>query len=299
MSLESTIKFIINHPLNKNNKGKALFRFIKWQVSARLNPNPIVCPYAERSKLIMWKGLVGATGNLYCGLLEFEDMAFVLHFLREDDLFIDIGANVGSYTVLGASEVGAETISIEPVPQTFKTLKANIALNNLERNTKALNIGLGSKKGILKFTSSFDAINHVATEQETDTIDVEVERFDDIISIAKPALVKIDVEGFETEVLKGMEKALMNRNLKGIIIELNGSGKRYGYNEDEIHDKLLSHDFKPFLYSPFERKLVNVEKSGSRSANYSSENTIYIRDIALARERVLSAREFRIQGQNF
>lgn len=299
MSLESTIKFIINHPLNRKNKGKALYKFIKWQVSARLNSNPIVCPYAEKSKLIMWKGLVGATGNLYCGLLEFEDMAFVLHFLREDDLFIDIGANIGSYTVLGASEIGAETISIEPVPQTFKTLKANIALNNVENNTKALNIGLGSKKGRLKFTSSLDAINHVATEQETDTIDVQVETFDDIISIAKPTLIKIDVEGFETEVLKGMEKALMNLNLKGIIIELNGSGKRYGYNEDEIHDKLLSHDFNPFRYSPFERKIVNAEKTSSHSANYSSENTIYIRDITLAQERVLSARKFRIQGQIF
>jgi FkbM family methyltransferase len=219
--------------------------------------------------------------------------------LRESDLFIDIGANIGSYTVLSASEIGAETISIEPVPQTFKTLETNITLNRVTDHTKALNIGLGNEKGILKFTSSFDSINHVATKQETDTIDVQVERFDDVIYITKPTLIKLDVEGFETEVLKGMEKSLLNQNLKGIIIELNGSGKRYGYNEETIHEKLLLHEFKPFRYYPFERKLIKADKFGSRNVNYSSENTIYIRDVAFAQKRILEARKFKILDQEF
>ncbi|MFD2999150.1 FkbM family methyltransferase [Pontibacter toksunensis] len=239
----------------------------------------------------MWKGLKGATGNLYCGLQEFEDMAFVLHFLREDDLFVDIGANIGSYTVLGASEVGAETVSIEPIPQTFKTLKINIALNNIESKTKVYNIGLGSKRGILKFTTWLDTINHVTTCQGTDGIDVQVERFDDIIEIKKPALIKIDVEGFEVEVLKVMEKALSNPYLKAIIIELNGVGNRYGYNEEEIHNMFLDYNFNAFIYSPLERKMIPVEKFGVRHVNYNSENTIYIRDIALAQERILSAKK--------
>ena len=44
--------------------------------------------------------MTGATGNIYCGLYEFLDMAFLLHFLRNGDLFGDIGSNIGSYTVL-------------------------------------------------------------------------------------------------------------------------------------------------------------------------------------------------------
>lgn len=287
MSIKSTLKFILNHPLNKKNKSKALFRFLKWQVNASLNAYPVIYPYAEKSKLIIWKGLTGATGNLYCGLHDFEDMAFVLHFLRKEDLFIDIGANIGSYTLLSASEVGAETVSFEPIPQTFSSLKANITLNNIDNITKAFNIGLGSQKGILKFTTSLDTVNHVATERESGTIDVQIEKFDDIINLTKPTLIKIDVEGFETEVLKGMENALKSHNLKGIIIELNGSGKRYGYNEDDIHYKLLLNNFKPYFYSPFERKLSNADK-------ISNLNTIYIKDITLAKERVLAAKKFRI-----
>jgi FkbM family methyltransferase len=290
MNIINIIKYITNHPLNRKNKIKSLSRFIKWQIGVRLNPYPIIFPFAEKTKLIISKGMTGATGNLYCGLDEFEDMAFVLHFLREDDQFIDIGANIGSYTLLAASEVGAETISIEPIPETYKKLNTNIWLNNLTGKVKSLNIGLGSANGVLKFTKSLDTVNHVATDNETDTIDVPIEKFDDIITIQKTTLIKIDVEGFETEVLKGMETALSNPLLKGIIIELNGSGNRYGYEENNIHEKLLSYNFKPYFYSPFERKLVTTKSFGSN-------NTIYLKDIEFVYGRVSSAKKFKILKQ--
>jgi FkbM family methyltransferase len=290
MNIINIIKYITNHPLNRKNKIKSLSRFIKWQIGVRLNPYPIIFPFAEKTKLIISKGMTGATGNLYCRLDEFEDMAFVLHFLREDDQFIDIGANIGSYTLLAASEVGAETISIEPIPETYKKLNTNIWLNNLTGKVKSLNIGLGSANGVLKFTKSLDTVNHVATDNETDTIDVPIEKFDDIITIQKTTLIKIDVEGFETEVLKGMETALSNPLLKGIIIELNGSGNRYGYEENNIHEKLLSYNFKPYFYSPFERKLVTTKSFGSN-------NTIYLKDIEFVYGRVSSAKKFKILKQ--
>ena len=290
LSLFNTLKFILNHPLNRKNKIIALTRYIKWHIGVRLNPYSIIYPYAEKTKLIISKSMHGATGNLFCGLDEFEDMAFLLHFLREDDLFIDIGANIGSYTLLASNEVGAEAISIEPIPETYKRLKTNLLLNNLDHRVDALNIGLGRKSGVLRFTKSLDSENHVATVNEIDTIDVEIKKFDDIISIQKITLIKIDVEGYETEVLTGMSNALLNPLLKGIIIELNGSGNRYGFEEDEIHRKLLSHNFKPLFYSPFERKLVN-------SDSYGSYNTIYIRDVDFVDSRVTSARKFKILDQ--
>lgn len=287
MSILNTITFIVNHPLNRKRKLKALIRFINWQISSRLCPYPIVYRYAEKSRLIIWRGLHGATGNLYCGLDEFEDMAFLLHFMRDSDLFIDIGANVGSYTVLGASEVGANTIAIEPVPETFKTLKINLNLNGIQHRVVAHNIGLGSKKEVVQFTTSLDTVNHVAVKLEADTVDVQIERYDDVIQLERPTLVKMDVEGYETQVLGGMEKALVNDNLKAIIIELNGSGKRYGFDENEIHQKLISHGFNPYCYSPFDRKLLKIGKNGKH-------NTLYIKDIQFAQKRVMNARKYNI-----
>jgi FkbM family methyltransferase len=291
MTVFDTLKAIAAHPVNKGHELGAFSRYLKWQIGSRLNPHPVVYPFVENSKLIIWKGLTGATGNIYMGLHEFEDMAFVLHFLRPDDLFVDIGANVGSYTVLAASVVGASTISIEPVPSTYDILLTNIKLNNCEQIAQPLNIALGSEKTALKFTRSFGTENHVALDNELDTVEVPVEKFDDLMADKMPVLIKMDVEGFETEVLKGMEKSLENHQLKAIIIELNGSGKRYGYDESKIHEKLLSHNFTPYQYRPFERELVKVEK-------YGTHNTIYISDIDFVKNRAVSARKFKVLAKS-
>jgi len=282
MSLKSTLKFIIKHPLNKDNKIAALNRFLKWQFNTKLNPYPIIYPFTTKARLIVQKGMTGATGNLYCGLHDFNDMFFLLHFLRKGDLFIDIGANIGSYTVLAAAHYGVETISIEPVPATFRHLVDNISINHITHITTPLNMALGSTEGSISFTSKYDTVNHVATSTDKDTIDVKVNSLDHIVGNRNPALLKIDVEGYETEVLAGAQQVLQNSSLKAIIIELNGSGGRYGYDENKIHELLISHGFSPFIYEPFLRKLKKVE-------SFESHNTIYLRDIDFIEDRLKSA----------
>src|SRR5688572_24996940 len=156
MTLLSLLNYIMNHPLNERNKIKAVQRFVKWQVGTRMLPFPIVYSFTEKSKLIIEKGMTGATGNLYCGFHEFYDMTFLVHLLRPDDFFVDVGANVGSYTVLAGAHVGARTYSIEPVPSTFSKLINNIAINKLHEKVTPLNIALGSNKGSIQFTSALD-----------------------------------------------------------------------------------------------------------------------------------------------
>ena len=291
MQIFNVLKYIYNHPFNAENKMGGILKFFKWQINCLLNPYPILYTYTENARFIIKKGLAGATGNLYCGLMEYEDMAFLLHFLRSNDLFIDIGANVGAYTILASSEINAKTIAIEPVPSTFKNLMDNILINNIQGKVNALNIGLGSKNGKLKFTKSFDSVNHVATENETDTIEVDIDTLDTILLKEQcPILLKIDVEGFETEVIKGADTTLLNKSLKAIIIELNGSGQRYGYDERQIHNKLLEHGFKPYNYNPKTRQLMELETFGTH-------NTIYLRDKEFVEERIKSARKIKI-GSN-
>jgi FkbM family methyltransferase len=253
-------------------------------------PYPIVYPFTEKSKLIIQKGMTGATGNLYCGLHEYCDMSFLLHFLRKGDTFADIGANIGSYTILASAHVGAKIFAFEPVGSTFLHLLDNIAINRLQNNVITFNVALGSSKGTIDFTSSLDTTNHVANENEVDTISVPVETLDDALENQQcPSLLKIDVEGFETEVLIGGNEILKNKELKAIIIELNGSGKRYGYDEQNIHKMLIELNFKPFLYNPEERTLTSINE-------YGTHNTIYIRDIDFVQNRLKSADKFKILG---
>ena len=281
------IKNLIAHPMNTHDKMGAIMRFAKWQINTRLNPHPIIYPFTEHSKLLIAKGLTGATGNLYSGLHEFYDMGFLLHFLRKGDTFVDVGANIGSYTVLASAEIEAFSIAIEPVPTTFNYLKKNIIVNEINHLVTLVNLGLGRQKGSLKFTKSLDTENHIATATDTDTIDVQIDTLDNIVGDNAPTLLKIDVEGFETEVLNGGENTLNKASLKAIIIELNGEGNRYGYDENAIHLKLLSKGFVPHRYTPYDRNLTEITAS-------KTDNAIYVRDTAFVKDRLRHARQIKV-----
>ncbi len=107
MSLLHTLKFLLNHPLNHVQPMRALWRYLSWQVGSRLVPGPVLVPFIEDIALLAEPGMTGATGNIYCGLHEFEDMAFVLHAIQPGDLFVDVGANVGTYGLLACAGGGA------------------------------------------------------------------------------------------------------------------------------------------------------------------------------------------------
>jgi len=286
LSIFKTISFILRHPFNKNDKFSALLRFIKWQINVRLNPYPVLYPFTENTTLLIKKGMTGATGNLYCGLVEYEDMSFLLHLLRESDLFLDVGANIGAYTILASGETGARTFAFEPIPDTFNILNTNVFINQIENKVKIFNIGIGKEKGKIKFTASLDTINHVAFDASGKQIEVDVDTLDNMLT-DMPILVKIDVEGYETEVIKGANKLLANTTLKAIIIELNGSGLNYGYSDKEIHEMILSYGFKPHAYNPALRSLSELESFGQY-------NTLYLRDIPFINERVKTARKVRV-----
>ena len=280
------MSFIANHPLAGRNKFKAYTKFFGWQISQFLFPRERTVPFVGNTLLSVKKGMAGATGNIYTGLHEFNDMGFLLHFLRPSDHFADVGANIGSYTILASGYIGATTIAFEPVPETYERLKKNIRLNGIEDKAVAVNSGIGADEGKLHFTSAQDTVNHVVTDPTQfngQTIEVDIISLDTALAAYDiPALIKIDVEGFETEVMNGMKKMLGDERLKAIIIELNGSGERYGYNENDIHKLLLAQGFIATVYDPFSRKLT-------RLSDHTSLNTIYTRDMDFVNMRLESA----------
>ena len=296
MSFTITKRFLKNHPLTKNNLLAGYYRFFKWQILCRLHKQPFEYPFIEGTKLLVKKGMTGATGNIYAGLHEFEDMAFLLHLLRSEDMFADVGSNIGSYTILASGVVGAKSVAFEPVPSTYHFLKSNIEINNLQNISVPYNVGVGNEKGKLKFTNNFDTINHVVVgnEESVNTIEVDIITLNDVfLDTQIPALMKIDVEGFEKSVLQGANNILKNATLKSLIVELNGCCHKYGVTEDEIHQILLDYGFKTFHYKPFEREL-------ERTNNYNNGgNTIYIRDEEWVKQRIKSSKKYTVIGKSF
>jgi FkbM family methyltransferase len=251
----------------------------------------IAKPYLAGVSFYARKGLTGITGNIYTGLHEFNDMAFLLHFLRPDDVFFDIGANVGSYTLLASGICKARSVAIEASPNTAAITGKNIDLNNLQDKATLINAAAGAAAGVLTFSKNEDTTNHIISQGEAQNTDVDTVNVITIDSLdQQPALVKIDVEGFETEVLRGMNDTLKYPSLKAIIIELNGSGIRYGFNEADIHESLLSNGFEPYQYNPFKRELTLL-------TSFGDYNTIYCRDLPFINHRLQTTRGFKIMGE--
>ena len=296
MSTIDFLQFITNHPLNKHRKLDATLQYLKWQIGSRLVPGEVAYKWVNGSKFLVRTGETGLTGNIYTGLHEFPEMGFLLHVITDKDLFVDVGANVGSYTLLACSAVGARGYAFEPAPATFKRLIENVRLNHLESRVKCYNVAVGSEKSVIQFTSDMDTVNHVIAEGEihSNVISVEVTTLDEILLDESPTFIKIDVEGFETPVLEGATQTLNKKSLNAVIMELNGSGNKYGYDEVKILAKMFDFGFKTYSYDPFNRELINLN-----GKNLNSGNTIFIREEAAILERVKRAPKVKIHGKSF
>ena len=139
------------HSLTCDAPVKAWARFGWWQLKSRCQ-GEILFQWISGQRLAVRRGMVGATANIYVGLLEFADMMLLLHFLREGDLFLDIGANVGAYTVLASGVCRARTWAFEPDPTTVERLKRNITINSLDALVRVCEFALGAERGEVAFT---------------------------------------------------------------------------------------------------------------------------------------------------
>lgn len=285
------------HPLNCEDKFAALVRFARWQCGSRLVSRSVVHEWVNKSRFFVKTGETGLTLNIYTGLHEFSDMGYLLHVLRSEDFFVDVGANVGSYSILAGAAIGSRGIAFEPLPHTYMRLTENLRLNHLEERVISVNKGVGAEQGNIVFTSGkYDAMNHALAENEQseNTVNVEVTTLDACLKTKSPSLIKIDVEGFETPVLEGADETLKKESLHSVIMELNGSGSRYGYNESKILEKMQNHGFMTYSYDPLRRKLINLE-----GKNMTSGNTLFIRDKNFIEERLRNAPKVKIHGREF
>ena len=287
------MKHIARHPLNRGSKAEAILRFLKWQLGVRLISGPVVVNWIDGSRVIVYRGETGFTQNLYCGLHDLPEMSYILHLTNETDIFVDIGANVGAYTILACGARRARGYCFEPVPATYGRLTDNLLINHLGSRVTAFNLGVSDQEGALRFIADRNCSNHVASREDdaVETIDVPVRSLDSILDRSAPTILKIDVEGFETRVLQGAPRILANPSLHSVIMELNGSGRRYGFNEDWILREMESHGFSACHYDPFTRRLEAVP-----GKNDTGANTLFVRGMVPIQARLLAAPKFHVNG---
>jgi FkbM family methyltransferase len=287
LSLFSTLRFIAaQHAFSSQQPIKALARFLSWQLRARLSGKPLLVQWTNKCKVWMAPGLRGATGNYYCGLHEFEDMSFLLHLLRPDDGFADVGANTGTYTVLAAAHVGAYTIAFEPVPEALYWLQQNISANQAEERVRIVPEAVSCEVGTVHFTRHLDAMNHMLEEAAPDSLSTACTTLDETAADHQPLLIKIDVEGNENLVLQGATRLLRQPSLKAMIVETTTQPFRRP-EAITTHEWLVQQGFGAYTYEPFGRHLRQL-------AQPHHHNTLYLRDLPFIEERLRSAPAFNL-----
>ena len=159
---------------------------------------------------------------------------------------VDVGANVGSYTVLAAAVAKANVVSVEPDPDTMIALKRNIDINRISDRVQIHECALGSSVGTTRFTVGRDTVNKVASEADQITRLVAMKTLDHLLCGQNPKIIKLDVEGFEAEVLAGAVQTLANPGLLAVETE---------DRSQSVTEQLESYGFREFHYDPFRHEL--------------------------------------------
>ncbi|MDT8331618.1 FkbM family methyltransferase [Roseomonas gilardii] len=287
------LRFILRHPLAGRHPAASLLRLLRWQIGGRLTGMPAVMPFVGPTRLLLQRGHSSATANLYAGLSDFAEMGFLLHLLRPGDLFADIGANIGAYTVLAAGVVGAEVLAFEPSPTTLPHLRDNLRLNELEGRVTLLPLALGERPGTLRLSARRGAANRVLLEREAeDAVHISVSTLDEILPHRTPLLLKLDVEGYEARVLAGATRLLARPGLQAVLVETMAHAERYGDSTGRIDTLLRGQGFAPFDYDPRRRALTPRDAPGD-------PNTLYLRQVNMVAARLATAPAVPVLGERF
>ena len=281
------------HPVTRGKVWAGMFRYIRFHILASIF-RELTYNWVDDLQFSVSKGDAGMVGNIYYGLYEFEESIFLLHTLRSEDIFLDVGANIGHYSLLTSGLCQNKSIAVEPVPETVAKLKKQVALNMLESLITVKHMGVAEKPGYLWFSTNRGTMDRIVNSDYPNAVSVNVLPIDTLLKGEKPLAVKIDVEGYEWFALQGAKEVLKTEELKIVILELNNSSRFYNISDDDVFDLMLECGFKPYRYKVTQRNLVPLQEY-----NKDKFNTIFVRDKAFVEERLKSAKPVKIKGRVF
>ena len=246
------VKRIWRAPGNRGKRLRVLLRSVLWLVNKKTRRVPWTLAVYDDMKLRCYPDSIIALHVVQRGEFHDWDTAkFITEFLREGDTFVDVGANIGLYTLPAAAKK-ARVVAVEPSAKNRGRLEENLALNGLT-SVKIEACALGEIEGEMAFCDD-DALAHV--EIAGDGPKVPVKRLDAILPGGEIALLKVDVEGFELAVFRGAEIAMRAGRLPVILFEMNHSYERYGVTEAQIFGFLREHGYQIARYEHDARRLV-------------------------------------------
>jgi len=221
-SIRDTSVRIIRHPANRGRRARALVLYVTWQVWERLVRRPWTIRLGKARRLRLYPHSTVAALVLYCRINDYEELSFVRDYLEPGDLFVDVGANVGVYSLWASETDGVDVVAFEPSSATHARTVENVELNGLVDRVRVVRKAVGAEPGLSRLTKGLDAMNRVTADGPIDGTTELVERttLDDELASQVPAVIKIDVEGGEIDVIRGGRQTIA-RHRPALLIEVN------------------------------------------------------------------------------
>lgn len=195
-----------SHPSNRGRRGRAIAGALAWQVRKRVGAGPRDVPFFG------WRLRCHPDSNSASNVVYFTErydpaeMGFMIAFLRRGDGFIDVGANIGTYSLLAAALVGpaGRVDAFEAHATAVGRLRENLALNGISSVT-VHEAAVADREGTVHFLQTFDVSNSILTPVDAGApvSEVVAVTLDGVLGDRPAAMGKLDIEGFETAALRG------------------------------------------------------------------------------------------------
>ncbi len=195
--------------------------------------------------------------------------------LRPGDTFVDVGANIGYFTLVASRIVGRQgrVFSFEPVPPTAERLKVNVGLNDVD-NVAICEYAVSDRAETVKIGKSDRMGSGMSTMRVNGTMneawEVPAVRLDEFLSRDRPIrLVKIDVEGAELRVLKGFAAHLESGRVPYVLCEvMDPFLKELGGSAEELYSLMVRLGYR--AYSCKNRRFIPISLSAIRRKPYQT-----------------------------
>jgi len=238
---------------------------------------------------------------IYCDDFETRERHFMNAFLRPGDVFVDVGANIGLFSLIAARRVGKSgaVYAIEPAQRTFRRLQDNVKLNDF-LNVQCFQSALSDESGEFPFYTSedgFDAWNSIARPIAGKSISrefIQCVTWDHFARhralLGKVTMMKIDVEGWETRVLEGARESFSREDAPLLQVEFTEKASAAaGSSCEHLYHLLEALGYQMFVYDPEKRDLVPDPLRPS----YPYQNLIAAKLPDEVRERLRDANPFK------
>lgn len=187
---------------------------------------------------------------------ETDEMNTIVSSINDNDVILDIGTNIGLYTILLNKLKKIKTYSFEPIPFTFNILKENIRLNGLD--VEIFNIGISNKNETVDFYFNTSEIASSSmkdlreNKENTEIVKCQIRKLDDFIkenNINKIDFMKIDIEGSELFAIQGGLESI--KKFKPIIFceMLRKWCKKFNYHPNDIIKLLVDIGYSCYAIS--------------------------------------------------